>query len=204
MGVVSLLSSVRARYDQLAREAGKFGVVGVLSTLIDIGAFNILLAMTDKPVTSRIIAGAIASLNAFILNRAWTFRHRERAGSLGRESMVFLVLNIIGLGISTLPLAVSTYVLGFEGPLAANIATYGFGLPLGTLFRFVCYRRFVWVEPKVVEVADADGDPAAHAVLTDARPQTAAALKPPDDSPEPGHSRTHRDAEPRLESELRP
>ena len=180
MGLVSLLTTLRQRYDQLAREAGKFGIVGVLSTVIDIGTFNLLLAMTDKPVTSRIIAGAVASLNAFLLNRAWTFRHRERAGSLRRESTIFLILNIIGLGISTLPLAFSTYVLGFDGKLAANIATYGFGLPLGTLFRFVCYRRFVWVEPKAVEVADADGDAAAHAVLADVH-----AVTDPDPDPDP-------------------
>jgi putative flippase GtrA len=41
-------------------------------------------------------------------------------------------------------LAVSHYVLGFTSPLADNVAANGVGLVLGTAFRYVAYRRWVF------------------------------------------------------------
>ena len=57
------------------------------------------------------------------------------------------MLNAIGLLIALSCLAFSHYALGFDSRLADNIAANGFGLVLGTAFRFWSYRRFVWVRP---------------------------------------------------------
>ncbi len=80
---------------------------------------------------------------------------------------MFFVLNLVGLSIALLCLAVSHYVLGFESRLADNIAANGIGLVLGTTFRFWSYRRFVWAAPSAVEDAAVEGDAAARAVLED-------------------------------------
>ena len=136
----------------LLRELAKFGTVGFLSLLVDLSVFNALLAATDRPFLSKIVSTVLAATNAFVLNRHWTFKHRERS-SLRREYVLFFVLNAIGLGIALACLYVSHSVLGFESALADNIAANGVGLVLGTTFRFFSYRAFVWTQPTSEKVA---------------------------------------------------
>ena len=161
-----LLRTLEARIRGVFHELAKFGTVGALCFLVDISLFNLVLHLTDKPLTSKIVSTVVAATIAFVLNRAWSFRHRQRS-SVHREYALFFVLNAIGLVIAVGCLAVSHYVLGFESRLADNIAANGVGLVLGTTFRFWSYRRFVWAAPDAVEAAAVDGDPAAVAVLED-------------------------------------
>jgi putative flippase GtrA len=171
-----VLSALVTRFRSVLDELAKFGTVGFLSLLIDVAVFNVVLAvLPDKPLTARVTATVVATANAFVLNRHWSFKHRER-GHVGRDASLFVVINAVGMGISLLAVAVSHYALGFESRLADNIASYGPGLVLGTSFRFWAYRRFVWVSRAEVEEAAADGDPAAVAVLEDVRDGT---LTPP-------------------------
>ncbi|MCW2614072.1 MAG: GtrA family protein [Frankiales bacterium] len=162
----SLRQRLEDRIRGLFSELAKFGTVGAISFLVDIAVFNAVLHVLDKPLTAKVISTLFSATNAFLLNRAWSFKHRQRT-SVRREYGLFFVLNVVGLGISLLCLAVSHYVLGFESRLADNISANGVGLVLGTMFRFWSYRRFVWAAPDEVEAASADGDAAAHAVLED-------------------------------------
>ncbi len=159
-------ASLEGRLRALFHELAKFGTVGFLSLLVDLSVFNSMLALTDKPLTSKIVSTVLAATNAFFLNRHWSFKHRERSG-VRREYVLFFVLNAIGLGIALTCLFVSHYVLGFTSALADNLAADGVGLVLGTTFRFWSYRRFVWAAPSSVEDAAVEGDAAARAVLED-------------------------------------
>ncbi|MCU1674775.1 MAG: GtrA family protein [Frankiales bacterium] len=160
------LRNLEARIRAAFHELAKFGTVGAFCFLVDISLFNLVLHLTDKPLTSKVASTVVAASIAFVLNRAWSFRHRQRS-SVRREYALFFVLNAIGLVIAVGCLAISHYLLGFESKLADNIAANGFGLVLGTTFRFWSYRRFVWAAPDAVEAAAVDGDPAAVAVLED-------------------------------------
>ncbi len=166
-----LLRALRDRFRGLVSELAKFGTVGAVSFVVDVAVFNAILTATDKPLTAKIIATFISATNAFVLNRAWSFKDRERT-TVRREYGLFVVLNAVGLGIALLCLAVSHYVLGFESRLADNVSANGVGLVLGTAFRFWSYRKFVWAAPSEVEEAAADGDAAARAVLSDVRDGT--------------------------------
>ena len=166
-----LLGRLEARLRGVVAELAKFGTVGALSFLIDITVFNVVLLFLDKPLTAKVISTVFSATNAFVLNRAWSFKHRERT-TVRREYGVFFVLNLVGLSISLLCLAVSHYVLGFESRLADNIAANGIGLVLGTTFRFWSYRRFVWAAPTAVRDAAVEGDAAARAVLEDVQDGT--------------------------------
>ncbi len=161
-----LLGRLEARLRGVVAELAKFGTVGALSLVIDVAIFNAVLLVLDKPLTAKVISTVFSATNAFVLNRAWSFKHRERT-NVRREYSLFFVLNVVGLSISLLCLAVSHYVLGFESRLADNIAANGIGLVLGTTFRFWSYRRFVWAAPAAVEDAAVEGDAAARAVLED-------------------------------------
>jgi putative flippase GtrA len=134
---------------------------------VDVGLFNLVLHLRpDKPLTAKVVSTVVAATVAYVLNRAWSFRHRQRS-SVRREYALFFLLNGVGLAIALGCLAFSHYVLGLDSRLADNVAGNVVGIGLGTLFRFWSYRRFVWLAPAAVEVAAIDGDPAATAVLGD-------------------------------------
>ena len=162
-----MLRSLEARLRAAFHELAKFGTVGALAFVVDIGLFNIVLHMAPhKPLTAKVISTVVAASLAFVLNRAWSFRHRQRS-SIRREYTLFFVLNAVGLVIAVGCLGFSHYLLGLHSRLADNISANGFGVAFGTLFRFWSYRRFVWLAPEAVEEAAVDGDAAAAAVLED-------------------------------------
>lgn len=133
------------RLGSLVRELMKFGVVGSAAFLVDLGVFNLLLHLTDKPLTSKTLSTVVATTIAYAGNRTWTFRRRSRSG-LRREYALFFLLNGVGLLIALTCLAVSHYLLDFTSRLSDNIAANVVGLVLGTTFRFWSYRRWVFLE----------------------------------------------------------
>lgn len=150
---MTALRALQARFRTVLTELTKFGVVGFLSLLVDLAVFNVALAvMPHKPLTAKVVSTVVSATNAFVLNRHWSFRGRERTHALGRELVLFMALNAVGLLIALACLALSHYALGFDSRLADNLAANGVGLALGTAFRFWSYRRFVWV-------ANAPADP---------------------------------------------
>jgi putative flippase GtrA len=152
--VVTALRRVHARLGHLVRELLKFGMVGAVAFVVDVGLFNLVLHATEKPLTSKTISTVAATTVAYFGNRYWTFRRRSRSG-LGREYTLFFLLNGVGLAIALGCLAISHYLLGFTGRWADNIAANGIGLALGTMFRFWSYRRFVF--PALLPEAAASG-----------------------------------------------
>lgn len=146
---VKLIRGLHARFAHLAQEVLKFGIVGAISFVIDFGLFNALSMpagpLAHKVLTSKAISTVVATTFAYFANRQWTWRDRGRSG-LGREYTLFFVFNGIGLGIMELCLVISRYGMGFDTALSNNISAYGFGLVLGTIFRFWAYRRWVFLE----------------------------------------------------------
>lgn len=148
------------RAEHLWHEVAKFGVVGILSFVIDVGLFNLLRGvggegpLADKPLTAKAISVVVATTFAYFGNRFWTFRHRART-SMSREYLLFFVLNGVGLLISLVCLWFSHYALGLTSSLADNISANVIGLGLGTLFRFWSYRRWVFLEPEDADRSDA-------------------------------------------------
>ena len=154
------LQRAYVRLGTLVQELMKFGLVGGFAFLVDLGLFNLLLHMTDKPLTSKTVSMVVATTISYAGNRHWTWRTRSRSG-LRREYTLFLLLNGIGLLIALTCLAVSHYVLEFTSALADNVAANVVGLVLGTTFRFWSYRRFVFLlppEPQVTVAADLSED----------------------------------------------
>ena len=153
----SLWRAGYARIEHLVHELAKFGVVGLIALVFDIGIFNLLRfygghgPMYDKPITAKIISVAVATTVAYIGNRFWTFRDRGRT-SFGREYVLFFVLNGVGMLIAITCLWASHYLLDLTGPVADNISANVIGLGLGTIFRFWSYRK--WVFPNDAQTAE--------------------------------------------------
>jgi putative flippase GtrA len=169
----ALIERLRAGIGLVYREMIKFGVVGAVAFVIDIGGANLLwhTVLSDKVTTAKIISGVAATLFAWVGNRVWTFRHRRSRAPL-QEVVLFFGVNAVALGISAGVLALSHYGLGFQTRLADNIAVI-IGIGIGTIFRFVAYRYLVF--SGVVPPEDAVGAAALAAVET--RPEESARSK---------------------------
>src|SRR5699024_1175494 len=134
------------------RSSDLFGSVGLVAFVVDVGLFNLLrfgpgAVLGEQPLTAKTISVSAAILAAWLGNRYWTFAaHRSTggAGAHGAELARFIVANLVGMGIAVGVLAISHYLLGFTSPLADNIAANGVGLALGTLFRYLAYRHWVF------------------------------------------------------------
>ena len=155
-GTLRVYYGLRALY----RELMKFGVVGAVAFVVDVGVFNFVrLVIELGPLTSKTVSVVLATTVAYVGNRAWTFRHRDRRG-LRREYTLFFAFNAIGLLIALLCLGLSFYVLGLQSTLAQNVAANGVGLLLATAFRFWSYRRFVFPEAVAIVLTDDSAAPA--------------------------------------------
>ncbi len=133
---------------RLYREAAKFGAVGLVCAVIDLGLFNALdftgAPLHDHPLTARTLSVVAATVASYVGNRWWTWRDRERAG-LAREYSLFFAINLVGLGINLGVLAFAEYALGFHSGITRNLANV-VGIGIGTLVRFFAYRRWVFRE----------------------------------------------------------
>jgi putative flippase GtrA len=128
----------------VAGEFAKFGVVGLVCTVIDVGLFNLLHSGYGvDPLLAKTVSVVVATTASYVGNRHWSFRDRARSG-VAREYPVFFLLNGVGLLMALACLAFTKYVLGFTGPLALNLAGNVIGMGSATLFRFWSYRRWVF------------------------------------------------------------
>ena len=140
---------LHAAASALIAQLAKFGVVGAVAYVVDVGLFNLLSyvgsppLLEGQPLAAKVASAGVATVVAWLGNRYWTFRHQRRPDR-AREFGLYLVMCMIGLLISLSCLWVSHYVLGFTSPLADNISANVIGLAAGTAFRFWAYRRFVF------------------------------------------------------------
>lgn len=139
-----VLDRLRGAIDVVYREILKFGIIGAISFVIDVGVMNLLrhTVLEDKPSTAKVISATLATLFAWVGNRTWTFRHR-RSRPMHHEVALFFVTNIIALLIGVGSIAFSHYVLDLTSLLADNVANI-VGIGLGTIFRFWAYRQYVF------------------------------------------------------------
>ncbi len=139
-----LVEIVPARFHGITRELAKFGTIGVVNVVVNIGVANILVhtLFQGGEVKAKAAAAVVATTSAYFMNRHWTYRDRPKS-TLRREYSLFFFFNMIGLLVESGSVAFTKYVLHQTGGLAFNIAS-GFGIALGTLFRFWAYRTHVF------------------------------------------------------------
>ena len=175
---------------EVGRQMAKFGLVGVMALVVDVGTFNLLMYadvasrsvgegwLNDKPITAKVISAVLATAFAYAANRWWTFRDRGGSGLI-REVALFFLLNGIASFIAVVCLWGSHYGLGLDNATADNLSANVIGLALGTMFRWWSYRRWVFTEPvgERNQVAALDFDPAI-----DIEPVLALESRPPTQS----------------------
>lgn len=100
------------RMKKLIEQILKFGVVGIIATVIDFGVLYVLSqALGMDPVISAGISFCVSLVFNYVASMRYVFTHREDM-SRSREFVIFLVLSIIGLAINEAIMAAGVAVLG--------------------------------------------------------------------------------------------
>jgi putative flippase GtrA len=140
-------------YAERHHELIKFAIVGGTTFVIDSSIFYTLklTILEPKPVTAKVIAGIVAVIASYILNREWSFR--DRGGrERHHEALLFFAVSGVGVLLSMAPLWISSYVLQLRVPTvsltAENVADFISAYIIGNLlqmaFRFWAFRRWVF------------------------------------------------------------
>lgn len=124
-----------------------FLAVGGAGYVVDVAVFNLLRSTATlgawDPSVARVLAVGAAMVVTYLGNSLLTWRGQGE-GDRRREVGLFVLFNLVGLGISVLTLTFSHDLLGLTSRMADNISANVVGLALGTLFRYWSYKTFVF------------------------------------------------------------
>lgn len=108
---------------KLIAQIMKFGIVGVLATLID---YIVLWILTEYAglyyLASAAISFSVSVIFNYICSMRYVFVRKENADRR-KEFVIFLVLSVIGLGMNQLLMWIGTDVLGIYYLIAKLFAT---------------------------------------------------------------------------------
>src|SRR6201993_1834492 len=131
----------------------KFAIVGGTTFIIDSAIFYTLklTILEPKPVTAKVIAGIVAVIASYVLNREWSFRNRG-GRERHHEALLFFAFSGVGVLLSMAPLWFSHSVLHLRVPevsltvenITDFISAYLIGNLLQMAFRFWAFRRWVF------------------------------------------------------------
>lgn len=100
------------RMKKLIEQILKFGVVGIIATVIDFGVLYVLSQpLGMDPVISAGISFCVSLVFNYVASMRYVFTHREDM-SRSREFVIFLVFSLIGLAINEAIMAAGVAVLG--------------------------------------------------------------------------------------------
>jgi putative flippase GtrA len=140
----------------------KFGIVGLLGFVVDVGIFNMLrlgVFGTDtwwaSALGAKVVSTSVAIIFNWLGNRYWTFR-KNRSTPILRELIEFVLASVAGMFVALACLWVSHHLMGLRDLVSDNISGNVIGLGLGTALRFVLYRYWVF-NPNRGVIASTEG-----------------------------------------------
>lgn len=157
------VSAALSLFDRMKAELAKFGTIGLVAFLVDFFGFNLLVVgwlwdaggegpMRHHTFTASCVSTAFGMVVSWFGNKLWTYKHRPPENPR-QAAVLFVVFNIIGLLITAACVKFSTDVLDLHHILWLDFFRF-LGIGLGTIFRFVTYRKWVFPEsdrPSAVE-----------------------------------------------------
>lgn len=126
--------------NKLFAQLMKFGIVGVVATVIDFGVLTILTEFFGVYyLTSAAIGFVVSTLFNYFASMRYVFNSRFGADERHKELLVFVVLSVIGLGLNQLFMWLFVEVAGMFYVFAKVFATT---LVMGWNF----ISRKIWIE----------------------------------------------------------
>jgi putative flippase GtrA len=122
------MTRLRALIDQYLGKALRYSAVSVIGVVVTealLVLFYDVLFDHEKAALSNFLAVVIASLPAYLLNRAWVW-NKTGAHSFTREVAPFWLMSLLGLALSTVAVAVvSDHTDATIAIAATNLAAFG-------------------------------------------------------------------------------
>jgi putative flippase GtrA len=142
---LNLIRDLYSRFRHLVHEVAKFGIVGASGAALQFLVQDTLhFKLGVGPLSAEFVGIMGGVVLTFFGNRYWTYRNRLTHGKeFVRESVLFLVMSAIGLGIQLGLQTIATYGLGRTDGVSYNLVT-AFGIAIATVFRLYAYRTFVF------------------------------------------------------------
>jgi len=130
---VSVLNLLRSNFRTL-----RYAIVGVLNTSVDIAVFSLGIYWLDLPLLlANTMAFLVAVTQSFILNRFWTFSDYRKNISVHHQWLHFILLNVVGLGLSSVIIWSSAdLVTSIGAKCAATILVFIWGYNVSKRFVF--------------------------------------------------------------------
>ena len=127
----------------------KYGLVGILNTLLDFGILNLLSYLTKIYQGGWLIffnffAFFIANINSYFWNKYWTFDKGNKNKT--QEFAKFFVVSLIGYGLNSFALWTITSISPILNLTAAQWENIGklIGTVFSLIWNFVGYKIFVF------------------------------------------------------------
>jgi len=114
----------------------KFGAVGILNTLITIGAYSLLVYFELNYIIANIMGYTLGVLNSYYWNKNWVFEAEQTQKHIFTK---FVVVNLITLSLNTFILYVLVDDMDFN-PFLSQIVATGAGL----LFNFILNKKWTF------------------------------------------------------------
>ena len=133
-----------------SRQLLRFSMVGGLNTVVDLCVLNSLLWLFPTTSTATLLmynalALGFGAVNSFLLNKHWTFRHRQK--TTPQELTRFIMTTLCGMGWSTLVLWLVSTMLhpaGLNPTIWANTSK-GVAIASSALLSYLAMRLWVFV-----------------------------------------------------------
>ena len=171
--MVELRGRIRRSGRVLLKELNAFGIVGAACFALDLALFQLLYSgLGVGAVLAKLLATLVSMTAAFAGHRLWSFSHRASTG-LRREYSIFFLINGATLALGLAAVAVTHHGFGVRDALVLQAVNVG-SILVGTVIRFVTYKRWVFVAEDapaaVAHRADVDRRSGAELVRNRALP----------------------------------
>ncbi|TWD97406.1 putative flippase GtrA [Neobacillus bataviensis] len=114
----------------------KFGLVGVVNTLISIGCYILFVKLGMHYIVANIISYLIGLVNSYYWNKRWVFKNKENHLSV---FVKFVIVNLVVLSFNTLCLFLFVHKWGFNQYLSQLVAT-----ALGMGINFILNKKWTF------------------------------------------------------------
>jgi dolichol-phosphate mannosyltransferase len=100
----------------------RFALVGASGTIVNLGAFSVLLHAGLNKFVASPLAIEISIVWNFLLNNYWTFRDRETADRAAIKGVKFNLVSLVSLGVSFTTFIAFSLLLPKVSPLLSQLA----------------------------------------------------------------------------------